>query len=45
MYGADFHYTPAPMIKLNREKYESYEPIKPQLEDIFRNNAIKLFGL
>lgn len=45
MYGSDYPYTPAPMIKVNREKFENYEPIKPYIEDMFRNNAIKLFNL
>ncbi len=45
LYGGDYPYTPAPMIKANREKLESYEPLRPYLEDVFRNNAVRLFCL
>ena len=45
LYGGDYPYTQAPFIAINREKIESYEPLRQHLEDIFRNNAVKLFGL
>lgn len=45
MYGSDYPYTPLPFVKANRKKLENYEPIKPYIEDIWRNNAIELFGL
>ena len=44
LFGGDYPYTPEPFVKNNREKFENYEPIRPYLEDIFRNNAIKLFS-
>ena len=45
LFGGDYPYTPAPFVKNNIEKFKNYEPIRPYLEDIFRNNAIKLFEL
>jgi len=43
LFGGDYPYTPAPFVKSNMEKLESYEPIRPYLDGIFRNNAVKLF--
>lgn len=45
MYGGDFPYTPAPIIARKKAMLEENPSLKPYAEDIFGNNAEKLFGL
>ena len=45
LYGSDTPYTPAPMIMRNKEGLASDPLIAPIVQDVFHDNAARLYGL
>lgn len=45
MYGGDFPYTPQQVIVRKKTILEQHPSIEPYAEEIFRNNALSIFGL
>lgn len=45
LYGGDYPYTPAPLVCQKIRRLQAYAPLLPFLDDVFSENARKLFPL
>lgn len=45
LFGGDYPYTPAPLVRGKIEKLLHYPLLQPYLDDILENNAVSLFEL
>ena len=45
LYGSDAPYTPLPTIQHNKQALQSCPELAPILDDVFHNNAARLYGI